>query len=145
MSEEVVPPASKSTMSPGSDHHVLRGLSDRHPFAGCHLSLARYAAGHDQSSGRPIFQTTISATTSEQPLWQPKSASRLMTHTGAEAADQLANDSGAQVQYIVTMTSPPPSELRTVEHLVLEVRPGSVETLLFKRDLSPMLFDVDGG
>jgi hypothetical protein len=59
--------------------------------------------------------------------------------TVAEAAKQLALLSDVPFQHVVTTTSAPPAELQNPEFLVLELLPGSPETMLFKRDLLPVL------
>ena len=59
--------------------------------------------------------------------------------TTFEAAVQLGCEEDVPFQYIVTTTSSPPDELRKPPHLILELLPGSTDTLLFKRDLSPQL------
>jgi len=65
--------------------------------------------------------------------------------TAAEAGAQLAHDGAVPFQYIVTTTSPPPSELQKPKFVVLELQPGSEETLLFKRDLVPVLSGFEEG
>lgn len=57
----------------------------------------------------------------------------------AEAAEQLGEDGKVPFQFIVTTTSAPPEELYGTPHVILELAPGSNETLLFKRQLSPEL------
>ena len=57
----------------------------------------------------------------------------------AEAAARHEGDAPAPFQYIVTTTSPPPEQLRSAQHVALELRPGSDENLLFKRRLVPRL------
>ncbi|NMG42287.1 hypothetical protein GPA22_00860 [Aromatoleum toluvorans] len=57
----------------------------------------------------------------------------------AEAEEQLGRDGGVPFQYIVTTTSPPPEQLRAAPFLVLELRPGAEDGLLFKRRLLPEL------
>lgn len=59
--------------------------------------------------------------------------------TASEAGEHLGKDNAIPFQFIVTTTSPPPEELRGVPNVVLELEPGSEETLLFKRDLMPEL------
>lgn len=65
--------------------------------------------------------------------------------TAAEAAAQLACDGAIPFQYVVTTTSPPPPDLQKPEFVVLELQPGSEETLLFKRDLVPPLPGFEEG
>lgn len=57
----------------------------------------------------------------------------------AEAEVQLNPDGAAPFQYIVTTTSAPPAELQNSRNLVLELRPGTDEGLLFKRPLTTSL------
>lgn len=57
----------------------------------------------------------------------------------AEAAEQLGEGGMAPFQFIVTTTSPPPSELGGAPHVVLELAPGAEEAALFKRQLTPEL------
>jgi hypothetical protein len=47
-------------------------------------------------------------------------------------------------QYVVTTTSAPPAELQKPECLILELLPGSPETMLFKCDLVPVLSGLEG-
>ncbi len=56
-----------------------------------------------------------------------------------EAEQQLGSDGCVPFQYIVTTTSPPPERLRSAPFLVLELRPGAEDGLLFKRRLIPDL------
>ncbi len=65
--------------------------------------------------------------------------------TAAEAADQLCAPAGVPFQFIVTTTSPPPPDLRSDRHIVLELTPGLDEGLLFKRELMPSLPGFDQG
>ncbi|WP_042590456.1 hypothetical protein [Ralstonia solanacearum] len=65
--------------------------------------------------------------------------------TAAEAAAQLTCDWAIPFQYVVTTTSPPPPELQKPEFVVLELQPGLEETLLFKRDLVPVLTGFEEG
>ena len=71
-------------------------------------------------------------------LYQP-----FLTMT-AELEEQLASNGAAPFQYIVTTTSAPPLQLQSAPALVLELRPGSDEGLLFKRRLMPGLAGIDG-
>ncbi len=57
----------------------------------------------------------------------------------AEAAEQLGNNGAVPFQFIVTTTSPPPKEVQGEPCVVLELEPGSEDSLLFKRDLVPQL------
>jgi len=57
----------------------------------------------------------------------------------AEAEQQLGSNGCVPFQYIVTTTSPPPERLRSDPFLVLELRPGAEDGLLFKRRLLPEL------
>lgn len=57
----------------------------------------------------------------------------------AEAEQQLGRDGSVPFQYIVTTTSPPPEQLRASPFLILELRPGAEDGLLFKRRLMPEL------
>jgi hypothetical protein len=57
----------------------------------------------------------------------------------AEAEHQLGGEGFVPFQYIVTTTSPPPEPLRAAPFLVLELRPGIEDGLLFKRRLLPEL------
>lgn len=59
--------------------------------------------------------------------------------TAVEAADQLDTGAGVPFQFIVTTTSAPPQELARAPHVVLELAPGSDDSLLFKRQLAPEL------
>ena len=61
----------------------------------------------------------------------------------AEAAEQLGQDGTVPFQFIVTTTSPPPSELGKAPHLILELAPGAEDALLFKRQLAPELSGFD--
>lgn len=61
----------------------------------------------------------------------------------AEAAAQLGHDGAVPFQFIVTTTSPPPQELGTAPHLILELAPGADNALLFKRQLAPELPGFD--
>ena len=60
----------------------------------------------------------------------------------AEAEQQLGSDGCVPFQYIVTTASPPPERLRSDPFLVLELRPGAEDGLLFKRWLLPELPSV---
>ena len=55
----------------------------------------------------------------------------------AEAAEQLADAGGTPIQFIVTTTSAPPSELQSDRYVVLELEPGVDDKLLFRRELMP--------
>jgi hypothetical protein len=59
--------------------------------------------------------------------------------TAAEAAAQLGDDGDVPFQFIVTTTSSPPATLQGRPYVVLELAPGSDESLLFKRELVPEL------
>ncbi len=59
--------------------------------------------------------------------------------TMAELEEQLTGDASVPFQYIVTTTSAPPLQLQKEPMLVLELRPGSDEHLLFRRRLRPGL------
>lgn len=60
-----------------------------------------------------------------------------------ESADLLGKDGVVPFQFIVTTTSAPPDELCGAPHVVLELAPGSDESLLFKRQLAPELTGFD--
>lgn len=60
-----------------------------------------------------------------------------------ESADLLGKDGVVPFQFIVTTTSAPPNELSGAPHVVLELAPGSDESLLFKRQLAPELTGFD--
>jgi len=60
-----------------------------------------------------------------------------------EADEQLSSEAAAPFQYIVTTTSPPPSELCVAPYLVLELQPGDDAHLLFKRQLTAVLQGID--
>lgn len=60
-----------------------------------------------------------------------------------ESADMLGKDGVVPFQFIVTTTSAPPDELGGAPHVVLELAPGSDESLLFKRQLAPELTGFD--
>ena len=60
-----------------------------------------------------------------------------------EADEQLSRGATAPFQYIVTTTSPPPSELCVAPYLALELQPGDDEHLLFKRQLTTGLPGMD--
>lgn len=62
----------------------------------------------------------------------------------AELEEQLTSNGATPFQYIVTTTSAPPLQLQSEPALVLELRPGSDEGLLFKRRLMPGLADLGG-
>jgi hypothetical protein len=64
--------------------------------------------------------------------------------TVAEAAQQMALNRDVPFQYVVTTTSAPPAELQKPDCLILELLPGSPETMLFKRDLVPVLSGFEG-
>ena len=57
----------------------------------------------------------------------------------AELEELMTGDGAAPFQYIVTTTSAPPLQLQSAPALVLELRPGSDEHLLFKRRFRPEL------
>lgn len=57
----------------------------------------------------------------------------------AEAAEQLNQEGLVPFQFIVTTTSPPPSELQDGRTVVLELEPGVEGGLLFGRELMPAL------
>ena len=57
----------------------------------------------------------------------------------AELGEQLTTNGLTPFQYIVTTTSAPPRELQGEQALVLELRPGADEHLLFKRRFRPEL------
>jgi hypothetical protein len=59
--------------------------------------------------------------------------------TAAEAASQLSDAGNVPFQFIVTTTSPPPSELQSDNYVVLELEPGVEQKLLFTRELMPTL------
>ena len=61
----------------------------------------------------------------------------------AELEEQLTSYGSTPFQYIVTTTSAPPQELRRPPTLVLELRPGSDDGLLFKRRFMPQLLGLD--
>ena len=56
-----------------------------------------------------------------------------------EAEEQLKNDNAVPFQYIVTTTSQPPDVLLNEPYLVLELRPGVEDALLFRRRFVPGL------
>lgn len=56
-----------------------------------------------------------------------------------EADEQLCRSGKAPFQYIVTTTSAPPPELCAAPYLALELQPGNVDHLLFKRQLTTVL------
>lgn len=60
-----------------------------------------------------------------------------------ESADLLGKDGVVPFQFIVTTTSAPPDELSGAPHVVLELAPGSDESLLFKCQLVPELTGFD--
>lgn len=62
----------------------------------------------------------------------------------AEAAELLRKDEMVPFQFIVTTTSPPPLELQDGQTVVLELEPGIVESLLFRRELMPALKGLEG-
>ena len=62
-----------------------------------------------------------------------------------EADEQLSRGATAPFQYIVTTTSPPPSELCAAPYLALELQPGDDDHLLFKRQLTVALPGIDLG
>lgn len=59
--------------------------------------------------------------------------------SAAEAATQFGNNGAVPFQFIVTTTSPPPDELQGDSYVVLELEPGSEDSLLFRRRLKPEL------
>ena len=61
----------------------------------------------------------------------------------AELEEQLTSYGATPFQYIVTTTSAPPQELQRPPTLVLELRPGSDDGLLFKRRFMPQLLGLD--
>jgi hypothetical protein len=61
----------------------------------------------------------------------------------AELEEQLTSNGATPFQYIVTTTSAPPRELQGEPALVLELRPGSDDGLLFKRRLMPGLAGIE--
>jgi hypothetical protein len=56
-----------------------------------------------------------------------------------EAAEQLGKDGAVPFQFIVTTTSAPPLELQRGGTVVLELKPGVDESLLFRKELIPTL------
>ena len=56
-----------------------------------------------------------------------------------EAAEQLGKDGAVPFQFIVTTTSAPPLELQGGGTVVLELKPGVDESLLFRKELIPTL------
>lgn len=62
--------------------------------------------------------------------------------TACEADKELSAPGGVPFQYVVTTTSPPPSELSQEPFLVLELQPGKEDALLFKRKLDVELRGV---
>ena len=62
----------------------------------------------------------------------------------AELEEQMTSNGATPFQYIVTTTSAPPPQLQSQPALVLELRPGSDDGLLFKRRLMPGLAGIEG-
>lgn len=62
-----------------------------------------------------------------------------------EAESQLSGNGAAPFQYIVTTTSAPPESIQETGTIVLELKAGNENDLLFRRRLTTSLPGIEGG